>query len=133
MKANATRSAVLDKLLGRTDFTPPVTLYVALYTVAPTEDGGGTEVSGGSYARVAVTNNVTNFPGAVDGAKSNGTAIVFPAATALWGDIVAFGLHSHITNDALVFWGVLDDPVNVSDADVAPASFDVGTLQFEET
>lgn len=131
MKATSVRTQVLDKLLGQTDFTPAATLYVALYTVAPTEDGGGTEVSGGSYARVAVTNDVTNFPGAVDGAKSNGVAITFPTATALWGDVVAFGLHSHITNDALVLWGVLDDPENVDDTNTAV--FDVGTLQFEET
>ena len=42
---------VLDHVFGGTAYTAPTTLYVALYTVAPTDTGGGTEVSGGAYAR----------------------------------------------------------------------------------
>ena len=40
---------VLDHVFGGTAYTAPSTLYVALYTVAPTDTGGGTEVSGGGY------------------------------------------------------------------------------------
>ena len=42
---------VLDHVFGGNAFTAPTTLYVALYTVAPSDTGGGTEVSGGAYAR----------------------------------------------------------------------------------
>jgi hypothetical protein len=130
MKADALRTQVIDKVLGGTDFTPPATYYVALYTVAPDESGGGTECTGGSYARVAIANNPTNFPGATNGVKSNGTLIQFPTATALWGDVVAWGLHSHATNEALELWGVLDDTVTV-DVDDTPG-FAAGTLIFAE-
>jgi hypothetical protein len=83
-KSEYLENAILDHVLGGPDYTRPGTLYIALYTVAPTDAGGGTEVAGGSYARVAVTNNSTNFPAAAGGAKTNGTLIEFAEATANW-------------------------------------------------
>jgi hypothetical protein len=74
--------AVLDRLLGNQTLTPPATWYVALYTVAPADGTAGTEVSTAvwtNYARVAVTNNLTNFPSA--NPKVNGTPISWAAAT----------------------------------------------------
>lgn len=132
MKSTATANAVLDRLLGLQAWTPASTYYLALYTTAPTEAGGGVEVTGDTYARVAITNGLTAFPAAVGGSKANGVAFTFAQPGALWGDIVAWGLHSHITNDALVIWGSLDDPVTVDDTS-APPSFAPGDLQFAET
>lgn len=132
MKGTAARSQVLDKLLGRVDFSPPATYYVALFTASPNETGGGTEVTGGAYARVAVPNNPTSFPAAVSGTKANGTLITFPVPTDLWGDIVAFAFMTAATGGTLVLWGVLDLPLTVQSGDLAPA-FDVGSLQFEES
>lgn len=87
---------LLDNTFGSTAYSVPATLYVGLYTVLPIEDGtGGTEVTGGSYARVAVTNNTTNFPNATGGnpsTKSNGVAITFTTATANWGDVIGLGI-----------------------------------------
>jgi len=84
-KSNYLENKVLDHVLGGGDYTRPATVYVALYTVAPSDTGGGTEVTGGSYARAAVTNNSTNWPAASGGEKSNGTEITFETATASWG------------------------------------------------
>lgn len=89
---------LLDHVFGNAAYTAPATLYISAYTAAPTDAGGGTEVSGNAYARVAVTNNATNFPAASGGAKSNGVAIVFPTATpATWGSVVAIGIHDALT------------------------------------
>lgn len=74
----------LDQLYGATVWTPPVTLYCALFIVAPTAGGGGTEISGTGYVRVAVTNNTTNFLAAVGQIKRNATAITFPTPAADW-------------------------------------------------
>lgn len=65
--SNFLEGSLLDHVFGSVDYTPPVTFYVALFTVTPSDSGGGTEVSGGSYARVAMTNNPTNFPNASSG------------------------------------------------------------------
>jgi hypothetical protein len=81
---------LLDHVFGAATYTPPATLYFALFTVAPAIDGtGGTEVSGTAYARVAVTNNATNFPAAASRLKSNGTAVTFPESGGSWGTAVS--------------------------------------------
>lgn len=56
---------LIEKAFGGTNFTPAATLYVRLYTAPPATTGsGGTEVTGGGYAPVALTNNTTTFPAA---------------------------------------------------------------------
>ena len=95
---------VLDHLLGAVPFTAPGTVYFALYTSAPSDAGGGTEVSGGGYSRVAVVNNATNWPAATAGTKRNGAVITFPEATAAWGSITAIGILDAATAGNLLFW-----------------------------
>lgn len=76
---------LLDHAFGAAAYTPATTLYFAASSADPGESGAGiVEPSGGSYARVAVTNNLTNFPAASGGAKANGVSIGFPVATADW-------------------------------------------------
>jgi len=61
-KSDYLENTILDLVYGGVAYTPPAILYVALFSVAPTDAGGGTELSGGGYARVAVPNDLTNFP-----------------------------------------------------------------------
>ena len=102
---------VLDLLLGSSHDTTamPATVYVALITTAPTNANGASivEVSGGSYARVAVTNNDTNWPAATGRAKSNGTTITFPTSTASWGTVVGFALYDASTAGNFLSYGAL--------------------------
>jgi hypothetical protein len=121
---------LLDHVLGNAAYSAPSTVYVALYTVAPTDAGGGTEVTGGSYARKAVTNNATNWPAAAAGAKSNGTAITFVTATASWGTVVAFAILDAATNGNFLYWGDLTTPKTIGSGDTA--SFAVGDLDVTE-
>jgi hypothetical protein len=130
-KATAWRNAILDALLGNQALTlPGSTLYLSLYTVAPTEDGGGTECSGGAYARVAVTNDLTTWPAAEGGGKANGITLSFPTPTATWGTVEAWGLHDHITDDSLVLWDLLDSEVVIDTGDTV--EFAAGDLSFDE-
>ena len=129
-KADFLENKLLDHVLGAATYTPPVTVYIALYTVAPSDAGGGTEVTGGSYARVAVTNNATNFPAATAGAKSNGTVITFPAATASWGTVVAHAELDAPTGGNFLYWGDLTVSKAINSGDTA--SFAVGDLDFTE-
>ncbi|HEY9647564.1 MAG TPA: hypothetical protein V6C88_14405 [Chroococcidiopsis sp.] len=86
---------ILDHVFGAVTYTPPATLYIALFTTTPNVETGasGTEVTGGNYSRVAVTNNATNWPAASGGSKSNGTQINFPTPSAGWGTVVGFGVY----------------------------------------
>jgi len=87
----ATRQAVLDHLLKTSTWTAPTNVYVALFTVAPTEVGGGTECTGSAYARVKHNNWVAATAASPSVAVNDGD-ITFPEAGGSWGAIVAFGL-----------------------------------------
>jgi hypothetical protein len=95
---------VLDHLMGRTTYTAPATIHFALFTASPSDSGGGTEVTGGAYARVAVTNDATNWPAASNGIKRNASVITFPEATGNWGTITAIGIYDAATAGNLLFW-----------------------------
>lgn len=91
---------LLDHFLGTTTFTKPATVYIGLYTVVPTDAGGGTQVTGGSYARQSAA-----FTAAASGTTSNSANIDFagmPAATT-----VAIGVFDAITAGNLLLWGTL--------------------------
>lgn len=117
---------ILNHLLRNTAWTIPTTQYFALFTAAPNDAGGGTEVSGGSYARVAVTCNTTNWNAPTTGGLCDNTgAITFPTATASWGNIVAVGMFDAASG------GNLEAYVTISSTAVnsgQTASFAAGAL-----
>jgi hypothetical protein len=91
---------LLDHFLGTTTYTKPTSVYVALYTAAPSDAGGGTEVTGGSYAR-----KVATFDASASGATQNSGNIDFtdmPACT-----VVAIGIHDALTSGNLLVHGTL--------------------------
>jgi len=112
--SNYLENELLDHCLGTGTFTMPSQLYVALYTSAPTDAGGGTEVSGGSYARQAV-----DFSAASGGSASPTADVEFPTATANWGTIVAVGLFDAATNGNLLWHKTLASSKAVGSGDTA--------------
>lgn len=122
---------LLDHVFSAAAYTAPATIYAALYTVAPTDAGGGTEVTGGAYARVAITNNATNFPAAAAGAKSNGTEINFGTATANWGTVVAVALLDAASAGNFLAWADLAVSKTINNGD--SAKFPVNDLDLTLT
>jgi hypothetical protein len=112
-KSNFLELELLDHVLGNEAYTAPGTVWVALYTATPSDTGGGTECTGGSYARVAVVNNDTNWPAASGGSKSNGTQINFPTATASWGTVTSFAILDADTSGNFLYWGALTTPQEI--------------------
>lgn len=97
---NYLENKLIDHFLGTTTFTKPSAVYVGLFTVTPGEAGGGTEVTGGSYARQTAT-----FTAASSGATSNDANIDFtgmPAAT-----VVAIGIFDALTSGNMLLYGSL--------------------------
>lgn len=129
-KSDYLENKILDYILGITAFTPPATLYFALFTAAPSDSGGGSEVTGGSYGRIAKTNNVTNFPNAASGSKSNGTAIDFATASAAWGTAVAVAIFDASVAGNLLYWALLTTPIVIPSG--GQLSFAIGQLVFSE-
>jgi hypothetical protein len=106
---------VLDHVFGGVAYTAPSTLYVALYTVAPTDTGGGTEVSGGAYARQTATFTVS---GTNPTTATNSAAIEYPTATADYGTVVAVGIFDALTSGNLLAYANLTASKVVSTGDV---------------
>ncbi len=99
----------LDVRFAGAASTAPTTYYAALLTTAPTTNTGtgAVEVAGGSYARVAVTKNATNFPAAASRAISNGVAITWPTATASWGTVLGVGFYDAATAGTFLGYAAL--------------------------
>ena len=108
---------LLDHVLSAATYTAPATTHIALYTAAPNDAGGGTEVSGGTYARVAYTNSVGNWPAASGGSKSNANVIDFGTATANWGTIVAVAILDAGAAGNFLFYGNLTASKTVNNGD----------------
>ena len=70
-----TELEILDHIFGGAAYTSPTNVYLALYTVAPTDSGGGTEVSGNGYARQQMS-----FGAAASGSITTDTAESFTAS-----------------------------------------------------
>jgi hypothetical protein len=119
-------NSMLNLLLRATPLTPPVTTYCALFTAAPNQSGGGTEVSGNGYLRQAI----------VWGSPTNGTSlntndVAFPIATADWGTITSFAVFDAIAGGNLLYYANLSSSRYIYLND--QVRFPIGQLICNET
>jgi hypothetical protein len=110
--SNYLENKVLLHVFGATAYTAPTTLYLALYTVVPDDTGGGTEVSGTSYARQTIAFTVVNDT------ASNTSAVEFPTAGSTWGTVVAVGIFDNLTSGNLLAYGNLTSSKTIASGDV---------------
>lgn len=126
--SNYLENSLVDQLFRGQSAPTTSTLYVGLLTAAPNDAGGGTEVSGGSYARVAVTSSLANWAGTqsagsttassgTGGQTSNNAAITFPTPTAGWGTVTHFGIYDASSGGNLLFYGQLTIAKTINEAD----------------
>lgn len=106
-------------------------MWIALFTAAPTDSTTGTEVTGGSYARVAVARTGAGFDAAAGtlALTSNTAAVTFPTATADWGTLTAFGITKSLAgalSTDLIYWGTLTVSKAILNGDIA--SFLAGAI-----
>ena len=131
----------IDAILRGQTLGAPVTGYAALYTTCPTDSTAGTEVTGGSYARVAITSSLANWAGTqsagsttassgTGGTTSNNGVITFPAPTANWGVVTCWGILDASTAGNLWIYSALTTNKTVNNGDAAP-SFAAGAATFQ--
>lgn len=129
---------IVDALMRGQSLGAPATWYVGLLTSACSDSSAGTEVSGGSYARVAVTAGLTQWAGTqsagstsassgTGGQTSNNAAITFPAPTAPWGSVTHFALYDSPSGGNQWVCQSLTTSKTVNNGDAAP-SFSAGAL-----
>lgn len=102
---------VTAHVFSGTSYTPP-TLYVALFTSATADNGTGTEVSGGSYARQTMTMTTTGDT------ASNTAAIEFPTASASWGTVTHMAVYDAVTGGNMLAHGALTASKTIDSGDV---------------
>lgn len=117
--SNYLENKVLDHVLTATSYTAPGARYLALFNntsgnaAANLEAGTLTdEVSGGSYARKAVT-----FAAASGGTSATNATVTFDAATASWGSITHVAVMDASTGGNVLFWGAVTTSKNIDQGD----------------
>jgi len=111
--SNYLENALINVTLRATSYTAPTTVYVALYTTDPTDADTGTEVTGGSYARTAVT-----FAAPSNGVSTNSADVTFPTCTAGWGVVTHIGLRDASTAGNLLYHTPLDTSKTIDTGDI---------------
>lgn len=130
---------ILDHILRATAYTAPPSVFVGLLTAAPSDLGGGTEVTGGSYARAEVTSgtgawnntqgNTTGTSTGADGTIENAAAVNFPTPTAAWGTVTHFAVYDAASGGNLLFYAALSIPKTINTGD--SVSFAAGALSLQ--
>lgn len=118
------RNKLIDFQFRSAALAKPTAWYLAWFTVAPTVAGGGTEVTGGAYARQNLAPGDANWystNGALSGNSSgatgltsNGAAFTFPQPTADWGVINGLALFDAVSSGNMCFYGVLSNDPSVA-------------------
>jgi hypothetical protein len=116
---------LLDWMMTNGSATRPTAWYVALYTAAPSDSGGGTEVSGNGYSRQAVTFAAASTPG---GTTSNTGAVTFTAAGGSWGTISHIGIFDASTSGNLLWHGSMTASKTIADGDTL--EFAIGNIDL---
>jgi hypothetical protein len=111
--SNYLENALINATLRGTTFTAVATPYVALFTSDPTDADTGTEVSGGSYARTAVTMGSPS-----NGVSTNSADVTFPTATGSWGTVGWIGIMDASTSGNLLYHTALDSSKTVASGDI---------------
>lgn len=130
---------LIDHLFRSSSFPKPSFLFVGLLTTAPSDASPGTEVVGGSYARVvrspsdanweATQGGVVGDSTGTSGTTQNAAAITFPAPTASWGVVTHLAIFDASVGGNMLFHGTLASPKTINSGDPAP-SFAPGQLDI---
>jgi hypothetical protein len=111
--SNYLENALINATLRNTSYTSPAAVYIGLYTSDPTDANTGTEVSGGSYTRTAVTMGAPS-----NGVSTNTAAVEFPQASGTWGTVGWIGILDASTSGNLLYHTALDTSKTISSGDI---------------
>lgn len=134
-KTDYTENNLLNFIFRGVAFPAPGGIFIGLFTTAPSADAGtgGTEVTGGSYARQSVARSTGAWKDpstGTQGMTENIADITFPTATANWGTVVAVGVFDAVTAGNLLYFGNLVASKVVNTGDVF--KFNAGDLEVSE-
>jgi hypothetical protein len=104
---------LISYTLGGVAYSPPATLYFALFSTAPTATTAGVELTGGNYSRVGKTNDTALWQTQGSSSVSNKVAITFPTASSTWIGAAAFGIYDAAVAGNLLYFYDLSPAMTV--------------------
>jgi len=110
--SNTFETTVLTWVFTTGSATRPTEWHIALYTAAPDDTGGGTEVSGGGYGRKVVTFTVSG------NTASNNAAIEWDVASSSYGTVTHVGVFDASTGGNLIAYAALTTSKTIDTGDV---------------
>lgn len=105
-------AAILNHVFRNVALTSPATIRVALFTVAPTEAGGGTEVTGAGYARQPIT-----FGAPSGGQIANTGAVTFTASGGSFGTIAGAAIFDAASGGNMLAYRAVSTSGPINDGD----------------
>lgn len=128
---NFLEDALIGHLFRGTPYVAPATVYVGLLTAAPGEAGGGTEVAGSGYARVAMANSSAQWSASVggNGTTSNVNAVAFPTPAAGWGLVTHFAVYDALAAGNMLWQAALTTSKTINSGDLV--TFPAATLSLQ--
>ena len=109
---NFLETEILDHVFAGAAYSAPSTKYVGLFTAAPGETGGGTELSGDAYARQTMAFTTSG------NTTSNNAAVEFPTATGSWGTVTHVGIFDAVSSGNLMAYATLSASKAIASGDV---------------
>ncbi len=109
---NFLETEILDHVFAGAAYSAPSTHYLGLFTSAPGETGGGTELSGSAYVRKAVAFTTSG------NTTSNNAAVEFPTATGSWGTVTHVGVFDASSSGNLMAYATLSSSKAIATGDV---------------
>lgn len=109
---NAFETTVLQFAFTAGAVTRPTVWYVGLFTAAPSEAGGGTEVAGGAYGRQTATFSATG------NLATNTAAIEWPTAGSAWGTLTHIAIFDAATAGTMLAYAPLTAAKIIDTGDV---------------
>jgi hypothetical protein len=129
-KSNYLENTFLSHELGHSVWTRPANHFFALFTAAPSDAGGGTEVSGAGYQRKQMPNDGTLWTAPLAGSSLSAVGIEFVAPTGAWGTVTHWAIFDAASGGNLLRWGALTTPRVVAAGSIP--YFPAGALQITE-
>lgn len=119
---------IIAHIFRTASFTKPTVLAVGLFTAAPSDSGGGTEVTGGNYSRATLNPLDANWaaPSTGNGVTSNSSTITFATPSANWGNVTHFAIFDAASAGNLMFHGALTIAKTINNGDTV--TFPAGSL-----
>lgn len=126
---------LIDHVFRGQAYTAPTTIYFALFTTACSDSAGGTEVTGGSYARASLAASLANWAGTqsagstvassgTSGTTSNNGVVTFATPSAGWGTVTHLGVYDAVSSGNLLICRALtlSKTINSGDSVTFPAA-----------